>query len=370
MFTSPLLFMSKPTTPVAGLPLRQCLGIDVSKDTLQCQFLSLHPSMDLELKGRRKFDNTASGHRQLLSWAERRLVSGVPFLVVLEATGVYHESVSYFLHSHGHSVSLLLASRAKHYLRAMGYDSKTDPSDAMGLAEMGVRQSLPVWRPMSRRLLELRQLTRQVESLQRQATSLNNQLHAVNHGYYAVKEVVSTLSSLLSSVKKAEKKLVSACLKIVSDDPALSKASGHISSTTGVGEWTAAVLLAETGGFSLVESSQGLCSYAGYDVVENQSGNCSGKSKISKKGNAHIRRALHMPALNVVMRNTGTFGDFYARLLNRGKPKMQCYVAVQRKLLVLCWVLCRDGVDFDPSYGKEGEDTEKDRKPESASCTG
>ncbi|MCA1760209.1 MAG: IS110 family transposase, partial [Bacteroidales bacterium] len=32
----------------------------------------------------------------------------------------------------------------------------------------------------------------------------------------------------------------------------------------------------------------------------NQSGKHVGKTKISKKGNAHIRRILHMPALNVV----------------------------------------------------------------------
>ena len=46
-----------------------------------------------------------------------------------------------------------------------------------------------------------------------------------------------------------------------------------------------------------------LVSYAagppgGYDVVENQSGNRSGKTRISKKGNSRIRRILHLPAFN------------------------------------------------------------------------
>ena len=43
-----------------------------------------------------------------------------------------------------------------------------------------------------------------------------------------------------------------------------------------------------------------LVSYAGYDVIENQSGNRSGKTRISKKGNSRIRRILHLPAFNAV----------------------------------------------------------------------
>jgi transposase len=46
-----------------------------------------------------------------------------------------------------------------------------------------------------------------------------------------------------------------------------------------------------------------LVSYAGYDVVENQSGNRSGKTRISKKGNSRLRRFLHMPSFNAVRFN-------------------------------------------------------------------
>lgn len=59
-------------------------------------------------------------------------------------------------------------------------------------------------------------------------------------------------------------------------------------------------VIAETNGFALIKNQRQLVSYAGYDVVENQSGKRAGKTKISKKGNSHIRRILHMPALNAV----------------------------------------------------------------------
>jgi hypothetical protein len=53
--------------------------------------------------------------------------------------------------------------------------------------------------------------------------------------------------------------------------------------------------------------------YAGYDVVESQSGTRVGKTKISKKGNSRIRRALHMPSLVVIQCKEKPFLDLYNR---------------------------------------------------------
>lgn len=91
-----------------------------------------------------------------------------------------------------------------------------------------------------------------------------------------------------------------------------------------------------------------LVSYAGYDVVENQSGKRVGRSRISKKRNAHIRRALHMPALNVKRWHKPTFLALWERVYQRRKIKMVAYVAVQRKLLVLIYTLWKNGQIYDP----------------------
>ena len=68
----------------------------------------------------------------------------------------------------------------------------------------------------------------------------------------------------------------------------------------GLGILTIATILAETNGFDLFKNYKQLVSYAGFDVVESQSGARIGKTKISKKGNSRIRRALHMPSLVVI----------------------------------------------------------------------
>ena len=75
-----------------------------------------------------------------------------------------------------------------------------------------------------------------------------------------------------------------------------------------------ATIVAETNGFELFHSQAQLTSYAGYDVIENQSGQRKGKTRISKKGNSHIRKALYFPALNVVTHEVKTFSDLYHRV--------------------------------------------------------
>ena len=56
------------------------------------------------------------------------------------------------------------------------------------------------------------------------------------------------------------------------------------------------------------------------------------KTRISKAGNRHLRRALYMPAL-VAAQHDPHLRAFYELLIARGKAKMQALVAVMRKLL-------------------------------------
>ena len=109
-----------------------------------------------------------------------------------------------------------------------------------------------------------------------------------------------------------------------------------------------ATVLAETNGFTLFKSISQLVSYAGYDIIDNQSGNHTGKTKISKKGNSRIRRALHLPAFNLVRWDVGGFKPFFERILARHHHKMKAYVTVQRKLLILIYTLWRKNEEYKP----------------------
>jgi len=87
-----------------------------------------------------------------------------------------------------------------------------------------------------------------------------------------------------------------------------------------------------------------------------------GKTRISKKGNAHIRRILQMASLNMVRYEISVFKDLYERVDQRTKIKMKGYVAVQRKLLSLIYALWKKDQAFDANY-QEKHFLEKEPKP-------
>ncbi|HTF80319.1 MAG TPA: IS110 family transposase [Cytophagales bacterium] len=120
----------------------------------------------------------------------------------------------------------------------------------------------------------------------------------------------------------------------------------------GVGLMSFAVVVAETDGFALFTNSRQLTSHSGYDIVENQSGKRSGKTRIVKKGNTHIRGILNMPALNVV-RHDPYFKSFYERVYSNTQIKMKAYTAVQRKLLCLMYTLWNNNQPYDPLYNHQ-----------------
>lgn len=93
--------------------------------------------------------------------------------------------------------------------------------------------------------------------------------------------------------------------------------------------------------------SKGLAQFG----VERQSGtSINGKTRISKKGNSHIRRGLYFSAILAVRFNP-KFTQIYARHLQKGKKKMVALVAIQRRLLSLMYTLWKKDEYFIENYG-------------------
>jgi len=330
--------------------LAQNIGIDISKDYLEVVFSTLDTQRQVKVKASRKFANTPAGFKEFARWLESKRAAAVELRILLEATGVYYEQLAWFLHHQGYQVSVILPTKAKRYLQTLGHRSKNDKIDAKGLAQMGLEQLLPLWQPLSNNIYQLRLLTRQLEDFANQRTIFLNQLHALSHSAFALKQVERNLRKLLRTLDKSIQELEQAIWELIYQDPELSERAEKVLSIKGVGRKTLAVLLAETNGLATFERQGQLVSYAGYDVVENQSGKRSGRSRISKKGNGHIRRVMHMAALVAVRCKEPVLTALYERLLARGKAKMQAYVAVQRKLLILIWRLWRRNEAYDPLY--------------------
>lgn len=332
--------------------LKYSAGIDMAASDFRCCFSQIDREQKVKIKASRKFSNTPKGYKDYDAWLKKHHKQrSVTLKIVVEATGVYHEKLSYFLYKKGYQLSVILPNRSKKYLQSLGLKSKTDKIDAKGLAQMGAEQNLMLWQPFSDHIYQLKTLTRYRVRLQKLITSTNNQLHAHQNMGYVSTVVVRQLKQLLKTLSKQLQKADTQIEKVLLKDEQLAqKAKSIAESINGLGVLSVVTIIAETNGFQLFSSAAQLTSFCGYDVIENQSGKRKGRTKISKMGNAYVRRALHFPALNVVRLNTGTFPDVFARILEKTKIPMKAYTAIQRKLLCLIFTLWKKQQVFDPNY--------------------
>ena len=344
--------------------LRYCIGIDVDKKEFKTNFRSLDSSGNQKTIASRTFSNTKKGFGEFEVWITKNRKDPDAWLTItMEATGVYHENLAWYFHGKGFNINIVLALKAKRYLQSLGHRSKNDQIDAQGLATMGLQQQLDLWQPGSMDLLKLRSLTRQYEAIQAAKTAFGNQLEAVLFSAVSDPLVSKSLKSILEKMTSELEKLENQIYKTIQENAFLSGKWALMEPIKGLGMLTFAVIVAETGGFALFNNIKQLVCYSGYDVVENQSGNRVGKTKISKKGNAHIRRAMFMPALNVVRYKEGAFVDLYERVFDRTKIKMKGYVAVQRKLLCLMYTLWKTDQAYIRKSNDEHSREEETRGP-------
>ena len=329
--------------------LKYSVGLDIARQDIKACISSINTEQQVKIKASRTpSDNNEAGFSALHQWVEKHAKEALPVTYVMEATGVYYERLAWFLYEHNCQCSVLLPNHAKSYLRSIGLKSKNDHLDAQGLARMGAERCLPRWQPLSRSLYILRSLTRLHESLTGQRTALNNQLHATEYRMYELKAVRKGLQATLKAINKQLKVTQEQIRQLIMDDELLKDKYDKISRIKGVGVLTFAVIVSETNGFALFDNQRQLVSYAGYDVIENQSGKRIGKTRISKRGNARIRRILHMPALCAVRYQEPVLKALYERIYQRSGVKMKGYVAVQKKLLCLIYALWKKDQAYNP----------------------
>jgi transposase len=245
---------------------------------------------------------------------------------------------------------VVLPNRAKKYFQFLGIKSKNDKIDANGLARMGAQQDLRPWEPFSPEFYNLRSLTRQHEGLSSLRTELISKIKNQKYMMIENETVTGQLTSMLQMTNNQIKETQKAINVLIENDADLKNRIDKITKIKGLGLLSVVTVIAETNGFILFENQRQLVKYSGYDIVENQSGKHVGKTKISKKGNAHIRRILHMPALNAVRWNEPAFKNLYDRVYGRTKIKMKGYVAVQRKLLVMIYTLWKKNTEYQPNF--------------------
>ena len=331
--------------------LKYCVGLDIASKKIDVCMSVIDDLQRVKVVSSRSFVNTVPGFKEMEEWINKNhKEKQVDLVLCMEATGVYHENCALYFFEKGFKTAIILPNKAKHYLISLGLKSKNDKIDARGLSRMGAEQCLGLWEPMGKYFYELRQYTRQYQNLQEQKTVFRNQLHALKHAMYQNKQMIKQQEATIKLFDKQLLQLVDLIKKHLASDQIVKNHVKNICKIKGIAMLTVAVVLAETNGFALFKNYKQLVSYAGFDVVERESGKSTGKTKISKKGNGHLRRAMFMPAFSAVRHKEKPLLDLFNRTYAKHGIKMKSYVAVQKKLLVLIYHIWKKNEKFDPNY--------------------
>lgn len=316
-------------------------GIDVSQRALD---VALRDGAGRQAR-RGQFPNTAAGHRQLRDWLTKR---GRTVRVVLEATGLYGLDVALVLHA-APGVTVMVANprAARQFAEACQQRTRTDTTMAESLREFAARMVFVPWAPPPAACLELRAVARRIAALTVEKTREQNRAHAVSVTAALPAVVHADIAAHVTQLADRIAALEAHATALLQATPALQRAHAHLTSVRGIATPSAIQLLGELLVLPADLTVRQWVAHCGLDVRLVQSGTSVHKApRISKQGNAHVRRALYMPAL-VAVQHEPHVRAFYEQLLTKGKSKLQALVAVMRKLLHAIFGMLKTHTDFD-----------------------
>jgi transposase len=330
--------------------VKQVAGIDVAQKELVVTLGRMLDDFSIELFSYKVFKNNDSGVKLLVDWVNKLTDYEVPVRYVMEATGVYHQKLAYYLVDNGCEISIVLPNKISNYIRTLELKTITDKSCSQAIAQFGLERKLDKWAKPKSIYKELQQLTRERDQIVQERSVIKNQIHAEKTESEPNQKSLERMQARIRFLNSQEKEIKADITDIVSKDSDLKQVINNITTIPGVGELTAVIVLAETNGFELIRNKSQLSSYAGLDVKEKQSGtSVKGKPRISKKGNRNLRKSMHLPSLTAVKWDEN-FKNIYARLISKNGIKMKALVAVQRKILELIYILFKNETVYDKEY--------------------
>jgi transposase len=156
------------------------------------------------------------------------------------------------------------------------------------------------------------------------------------------------IAYLVEQIKQTEKMI----REHINNHPDLKEQSDLLDSIPGIGQTTAALLLAEIVNIKQYKSARQVAAYAGLVPRERRSGSSvRGRVQLSKIGNARLRKALYFPAMTA-LRCSSFFQQWASGMRERGKCKMAVIGAAMRKLIHLAFGVLKTGKPFDPNWAK------------------
>lgn len=253
-------------------------------------------------------------------------------LVVVEATGGYETPMVRTLTAAGIAVAVVNPRQVRDFARASGRLAKTDRVDARVILHFA-KAMRPAQIPhIDDGRIALAALVTRRRQLIDMAIAEKNRLE------HASADIAALIHELLASFKAQLIRIDTAIALAIEAEPEMAERRNLLLSVPGIGETTAAILIAELPELGSIDDKK-LAALIGVAPIAYDSGMMRGQRHIGG-GRTTVRCALYMATLSAIRCST-TIKIFYTRLRDAGKPPKVAIVAAMRKLATILNTILR-----------------------------
>lgn len=229
------------------------VGVDVAKDTLAASVFNGFKYEYIMI------DYTQKVITKELIGRFKNFKTSVVF--VMEATGIYHFKLAYWLYSAGFNVAIINPLIIKRYAQMKMTRVKTDKSDCAIIAEYGYKENLNLFTPKSKETLEIGIMLKTIEDFSHQKSITESQKHALMHQANYPKEIIAVYEKFIKFITQEilllKKKMQLMLKQHFTNEYAL------LSSIKGIGLMSSAMIVSVFDSFKSFDSAKQAASFVG-----------------------------------------------------------------------------------------------------------
>lgn len=309
------------------------IGVDVAKDTVVVAcFEHQFPIQQI-----------ANQRAPLRAWL-KALPPGSR--IGVESTSDYHELLADLAQAHGYSVYLLNPLDTRQYAKAMGNRAKTDRVDAELIARLIAHEHthLRVYTPPTAPQRKLDRLIRRRATIVRLQGTLK--LTMRNLGGFAA-ELKAVLRKLEALIAKIDATMTAVAAAV----PHHQAAQQRVETIVGVGPLVG-IGLTNTLERVPFRKADAFVAFLGLDPRANDSGQKTGRRRLSKRGPAELRRLLFNAAMSAS--KTRVWKPIYESYRTQGWSTTAALVIIARKIARAAWSIYHYHTTFNPERITKG----------------
>ena len=298
---------------------KNIIGIDVSKDTIDCCLLIQNEPYY------HKYKNNEDGFFELLSLYHSFKVECLGF----EATGNYHKKLEKYLYDNGVSPYILNPLKVNNFTKSLNIHGKTDKSDSYAIAFFLLKNDLREYLSFPTREY-FKPIVTSLTLIEKQIRQNKNLIHSIDL-YPESSDLLNEVKDISKYLTMTKDRLEKKSIKLLYEKcPEAKEIKNEIS---GVGDKLMLYLMPYIyDNFDKFTLKQ-INAFFGLNPISYQSGTSVHKrDRLSHRGDSNVMKMLYMASVSAV-RNNEILKEKYTRLKNNGKHSKVALMSIMSHLL-------------------------------------